>query len=80
MLMSFLAATAERRIGVRRRLVSYPVLELIRGSILALLWPVPFVSRTVTWRGNRLRIGPRTRLTAVASSEEPDLRPAIANR
>jgi len=67
LLMSSLAATAERRMGVRRRLASYPVLELLRGSIITLLWAVPFVSGSVMWRGNRLKIGPRTRLVKLPS-------------
>ena len=70
-MMSILAATAERRIGVRRKLASYPALELLRGCLVAALWPIPFVSRNVTWRGNRLRVGPRSRLVPVNIPARP---------
>ena len=63
--MSFLAATAERRAGVRRPLLHYPALELIRSLVTAAVWFVPFFSRTVSWRGVPLRIGPRTKLRPV---------------
>jgi ceramide glucosyltransferase len=59
---SALAASSERRAGVRRPLLLYPGLELLRGILTAVAWFVPFVSGTVTWRGDRLRVGPRTLL------------------
>ena len=62
---SALAASAERRVGVRRPLILYPALELARGLMTAVVWFVPFLSGSVTWRGDRLKIGPRTRLAAV---------------
>jgi ceramide glucosyltransferase len=62
---SAIAASAERRSGVKRPLLFYPALELLRGILAAVAWFVPFVSGTVTWRGDKLRVGPRTRLEAV---------------
>jgi ceramide glucosyltransferase len=59
---SAIAASAERRVGVRRPLWLYPPLELLRGILTAAVWFVPFISGTVNWRGDRLRVGPRTRL------------------
>lgn len=62
---SAIAASAERRAGVRRPLVAYPALELLRSVLTAVVWFVPFLSGTVTWRGDKLRIGPRTRLVHI---------------
>jgi len=59
---SAMAASAERRAGVRRPLWHYPPLELLRGLLTAAVWFVPFFSGSVNWRGDRLKIGPRTRL------------------
>jgi ceramide glucosyltransferase len=63
LLLSVLAAGAERRLGIRRSKLRYPMLELLRGLMLTLLWPVPFVSSTVSWRGHRFRLGQGTLLT-----------------
>ena len=60
--MSLTALTAERRLAVRRHPLLYPPLELLRGVLVGLLWPVPFVSSSVEWRGERYRIGRRTLL------------------
>jgi len=60
--MSALGAAAERGLGVRRPLIYYPALELLRSLLIAAVWPVPLFSRTVSWRGDRMKIGPRTRL------------------
>ena len=68
---SALAASAERRAGVRRPLWHYPPLELLRGFLTAVVWFVPFFSGSVTWRGDRLKIGPRTRLLIDASRTGP---------
>ena len=57
-----LAALSERRLGLRRPLVLYPALELLRSLMVAALWAVPFFSCSVNWRGHRFRIGPRTLL------------------
>ena len=40
----------------------------VKDIALAILWPIPFVSRTVAWRGNRLRIGRKTRLSPAGES------------
>jgi hypothetical protein len=63
--LSFLALRTERLLGVRRNPLTYPALELMRGLTVAALWPVPFVSSTVSWRGNRFRIRKRTLLEPV---------------
>jgi len=57
---SILGATAERDLGVRRPLPHYPPLELLRAAITGALWPVPFFSSRIRWRGHRVTIGPRT--------------------
>jgi ceramide glucosyltransferase len=59
-----IAISAERRIGIRRPLIHYPALELLRGILTAAVWFVPFFSSTVSWRGDRLKVGRRTRLSA----------------
>jgi hypothetical protein len=56
------AVSAERRLGLRRPAWAYPVIELARGLLVATLWPVPFVSRTVAWHHKEFRIGRRTLL------------------
>lgn len=57
------AVAAERLLGVPvRPLLLAPVLATLRGLLLAVLWPVPFLSASVVWRGRRLRIGRRTLL------------------
>lgn len=61
-LVSAVAWTLERRLGVHRRTLAYPGLELLRALLVAALWPVPFVSSQVDWRGHRFRIGRRTLL------------------
>jgi ceramide glucosyltransferase len=57
---SLLGATAERDLGVRRPLTHYPLLELARATITGLLWPVPFFSSRIRWRGHHVTIGSRT--------------------
>jgi ceramide glucosyltransferase len=59
-LLSVVAFESERALGVRRRAVVYPPLEILRGLAVGALWPVPFVSSSVTWRGTRYRVGRRT--------------------
>lgn len=56
------AVAAERRLGVRRPLLHYPALVTLRSLLVAAMWPVPFVSSAVVWRGRRFHIGPRTLL------------------
>lgn len=74
--MAALAAASERDLGVRRPLLAYPVLELLRGLLVAALWPVPWFSDRVAWRGNEFRIGPRTRLVPTEETPLPAPRPA----
>ena len=61
-LLSVTACAAERALGLRRRALLYPPLEVLRGLAVAALWPVPFVSSSVGWRGARFRLGRRTLL------------------
>ncbi len=58
-------AAAERAAGVRRALALYPALTLVKDVLVGAAWFVPLASSTVTWRGNRFRIGPRTLLSRV---------------
>ncbi len=60
--MSVLGAWSERSLGLRRGLLAYPALEAARAVTTGVLWPVPFFSRHVSWRGHRFRIGRRTLL------------------
>jgi ceramide glucosyltransferase len=64
--LSLTALASERRLSIRRFPLVYPALELLRGTLLAVLWVVPFLSRTVAWRGHRYRIGRRTLLEPLA--------------
>jgi ceramide glucosyltransferase len=66
------AIAAERQLGVRRPLIHYPPIVALRCLLAAILWPVPFVSNTVSWRGRRYRIGRRTLLLPSRSAWEPD--------
>jgi ceramide glucosyltransferase len=67
---SSLDAAAERAAGVRRPLVLYPVLTLVKDLVIGAVWVVPFASSTVAWRGNRFRIGPRTVLSRDGAEPE----------
>jgi ceramide glucosyltransferase len=69
--LSAAGLAAERLLGVRRPLLLYPLHELLRGSFLAVLWPVPYLSATVGWRGNRYRLGRRTLLRPVDGQAWP---------
>jgi hypothetical protein len=62
LIMSAAAFESERALGVRRRALFYPPLEILRGLTIGALWPVPFLSSSVAWRGTRYRVGPRTLL------------------
>ncbi len=61
-LLAAAAAAAERALGVSRPAVHYPLLVLLRGLAVFLLWPLPFLGSRVRWRGRSFRIGRRTRL------------------
>ena len=63
-------AAAERSAGVRRPLPVYPVLTLAKDVLVGAVWVVPFASSSVTWRGNRFHIGPRTLLSREAPAQD----------
>jgi hypothetical protein len=60
----------ERAVGVHRPLAVYPFLTFFKDTLIGCAWIVPFFSTSVTWRGNRLRIGPRTWLIPVPSPSQ----------
>jgi ceramide glucosyltransferase len=60
--LSATSMTVERSLGVRRPVYHYPVLVVLRGLAVALLWPVPLVSSSVRWRGRDFKITRRTLL------------------
>jgi hypothetical protein len=64
--MSGIDLAAERSLGSRRPAWHYPFLELVLSVIRGLLWIVPFFSSTVVWRGNAMRIGPRSAIEPAA--------------
>jgi ceramide glucosyltransferase len=72
---SALDAASERAAGVKRPLAVYPALVLARDLVTGMLWPVPFFSRSVVWRGRRFVIGPRTLLQPVLPMPTPATRP-----
>lgn len=65
--MSAIDLAAERSLGLKRPIWQYPFLELALSLVKGLLWIVPFFSSTVVWRGNALRIGPRTAIEPAAA-------------
>lgn len=70
-----LNALAERSLGVRRSLMERAGLTLLADAVAAAVWPLALLARTVNWRGNALRIGPRTRLVPSGELEVfPDFR------
>ena len=72
-------AAAERSAGVRRPLALYPALTLAKDLLVGAVWVVPIASSSVSWRGNRFRIGPRTLLAReVPASGALTLDPASA--
>ncbi|MGD9253942.1 MAG: ceramide glucosyltransferase [Holophagae bacterium] len=80
-ILSGAAAMAEGLLGVRRPLHHYPPLLLLRSLLVLVLWPVPFVSSSVVWRGRSFRIGPRTLLqpeTPWLADDLADLNPEEA--
>lgn len=64
-----LDAAAERRLGVARPLAHYLPLLLLKEATFLALHPVPFFSRTVTWRGRRYELGPRTLVREITERE-----------
>lgn len=59
---SALDLAVERSLGVVRSPLEYPFLVLAKDLLLGVAWFVPWFDASVVWRGNRLRIGRRTRL------------------
>jgi ceramide glucosyltransferase len=68
-----LDAWAERATGVARPIWRYLPLVVLKDLLVAVVWPVPFLDSTVSWRANRLRVTRRTRLVALdaAGPAEP---------
>ncbi len=69
--MSILNGLAEQNLKARRPFYHYPYLELIRSMVVIITWPIPFLTRRVSWRGTKFRIGPRTRLTPLSTTDPP---------
>lgn len=69
--MSVLSLAAERRLGVRRPVAAYPVLEAARSVVVAILWASAFFGARVSWRGNVRRITRRTLLVPIAPEPMP---------
>jgi hypothetical protein len=72
-IVSLCGFIVERRLDIRRPLLAYPVLTMIRSMVVAVLWPVPFFSSTVAWRGRTYRIGHRTLLDSHGSLAVPEI-------
>lgn len=70
--MAALEACMERMAGVRRNLLLYPLLELILSTCRGLMWPLGFLSSRVIWRGNILKVGPRSQLQKTAPLKNAD--------
>ncbi|HXX94379.1 MAG TPA: glycosyltransferase, partial [Planctomycetota bacterium] len=71
---ALLDAAAERALGVRRPIFLYPVLELALSLARGIFWFVPLFSRTLVWRSNLIRIGPRS-LIEIKEKAEASLEP-----
>jgi len=72
-----LGFVAERAAGVTRPWTARWWLTPLADLVGAAVWPVALLSRTVTWRGNALAIGRRTRLSLPDGLDVfPDLRQA----
>jgi ceramide glucosyltransferase len=65
-------AWMERMVGVRRNVLLYPLLELMLSTCRGILWPLGFLSSYVNWRGNVLKVGPRSQLQKTAPLKKPD--------
>jgi len=72
-IQSVLAILAERRLGVRRPLLLYPALIILKDLLLTAVWVIPILQTRVTWRGTTYTIGRRTLL-------QPALRPRLVSR
>jgi len=80
MAKSLLDASVERSLGVRRPLLTYPGLVLLKDLTVGALWIWPLPSQRVRWRGNPLRIGPRTELLATSPAEATAEQPLTPER
>lgn len=67
---------AEAIAGVQRPVWTHLWLVPLRDLLVGAVWVVPFFATTVSWRGNRLRIGPRTLLIPESTSPAPALEPS----
>lgn len=67
---------AEAIAGVQRSAWTHLWLVPLRDLLVGAVWIVPFFATTVSWRGNRLRIGPRTLLIPESASTSPALEPS----
>jgi ceramide glucosyltransferase len=80
MISTALGFLAERAAGVRRPWTARWWLTPLADLVGAAVWPVALLSRTVTWRGNALVIGRRTRLSLPDGLDVlPDLHEAPEN-
>jgi hypothetical protein len=70
--MGALEAWMERMVGAKRNVLLYPFLELMLSTCRGLLWPLGFLSSRVNWRGNMLKVGPRSLLQKTAPIKKPD--------
>lgn len=70
-----LAWACDRRLGSVRPAFTYLLLEPLRQLLVTALWPVPWVSESVAWRGRRYRIGPLTRLEPASAGSPPPPQP-----
>jgi ceramide glucosyltransferase len=70
--MGALEAWMERLVGVKRNVLLYPFLELMLSTCRGILWPLGFTSSQVNWRGNILKVGPRSKLLETAPLKKPD--------
>lgn len=68
-LRSVLAISSEHLLLTHRSAWTIPPLLLLKDLLLGGLWFVPFFKNTVQWRGNALRIGKRTKLQPLYSTE-----------
>lgn len=71
-----LAFAAERLAGVQRPLAVTLALSLLRDLLVGVTWAIPLVDCTVSWRGRRFRVGPRTLLVPSSAQAPEPLRPA----
>lgn len=77
--MGMLEFWMERMVGVKRNILLYPFLELMLSTCRGLLWPLGFLSSHVNWRGNALKVGPRSKLQKTSPVEKQDNVHSIVN-